>query len=66
MKRFVMTYLPFLVLGALLWPSLRGTGMFELPGDVMLVVDGTRIGMPFTTSLIVALSVCSVWRLLEP
>lgn len=66
MKRFVMIYLPLLVIGALVWPALKGTGAFELPGDVLLTVDSTRIGAPFTTSLIVALSLFGIWRILEP
>ena len=66
MKRFALIYLPLLVLGAILWPVLKGTGAFELPGDVLLTVDGTRVGAPFATSLILALSVFGIWRILEP
>ena len=66
MKRFMMIYAPLLALGALLWPALKGSGAFELPGDVLLVVEGTRIGAPFTSSLIIALCVTGIWHILEP
>ena len=66
MKRFLMIYLPLLALGAVLWPALKGTGAFELPGDVLLTLEGTPIGAPFTTSLVLALCVSGVWRILEP
>ena len=66
MRRFLTIYLALLVLGGLLWPSFRGTGLFELPGDMVLSIDGHRLAAPFATSLIIAATVTGVWRLLEP
>jgi len=66
MKRFLMVYLPLLLIGAMLWSTLRPIGLLDLPGDMLLDLQGARIGAPFATSLVIALTVNAVWRILEP
>lgn len=66
MKRFVIIYLALLAVGMLLWPALKGTGLMQMPGDVVLTIEGDQVGAPFATACVLALTVFGVWRILEP
>jgi hypothetical protein len=66
MQRLIVIYAALLAAGTMLWPSLRGTGLFDLPGDMVFQLDGGGVGVPFATSFLIASVVSGVWRLLEP
>lgn len=66
MQRLTVIYAVLLFLSTLLWPSLRSIGLFDLPGDMIFTIDGDRVGVPFSTSFLIAAVVSGVWRLLEP
>lgn len=66
MQRLIIVYIALLAVCTTVWPSLRATGLFDLPGDVIFQLDGGRVGVPFATSFLVAAVVSGVWRLLEP
>lgn len=66
MRRLIIIYAVLLAVCTMLWPSLRGTGLFDLPGDMVFQTQHGRTGVPFATSFLIAAVVSGVWRLLEP
>lgn len=66
MARFLMVYLPLLLIGTMLWRTLRAIGLFHLPGDMVLGLQGAHVGAPFATAFVIAVTLVSVWRILEP
>jgi hypothetical protein len=51
-----------LVLGVL-WPWLSKIGLGRLPGDVTWTIGGSRVYIPFTTSLILSIAATLVLRM---
>lgn len=66
MLRWLIVFGAVLVVGSLTFPLLRGLGMAWMPGDVTLELQGYRLFLPFTTSLLISSAVAGAWRLLEP
>lgn len=66
MLRWLVLFGAILVLGGLLFPYLRQLGLAQLPGDVIVELDGYRLFLPFTTSLLISSAIAGAWRLLEP
>ncbi|MGH6944898.1 MAG: DUF2905 family protein [Geminicoccaceae bacterium] len=66
MRRWLLVSGALLVIGVLLWPWLRQLGLGYLPGDVIVVAQGLRLGLPITTSLLIGGVISTVWWLLNP
>ncbi len=66
MLRWLFVFGAVLVVGSLTFPSLRQLGLAQMPGDIILELEGYRFFLPFTTSLLISSAIAGAWRLLEP
>ena len=66
MKRTAVVFLVILGIGTYLWPWLRELGLARLPGDVMTDIQGYRLHLPISTSLLITGAIAGAWRMLEP
>ena len=65
MIRWLMLFLPILLLCSLLWPTLQRLGRFGLPGDLEVVAFERAFDLPLATALLISLAVVGAWRLLD-
>ena len=66
MLRWLMVFGGILVLNGITFPFLHEVGLAQLPGDVVLDLEGYRFFLPVTTSLLISSAIAGAWRLLEP
>ena len=66
MKRTAVVFLVILGIATYLWPWLRELGLARLPGDVMTDIQGYRLHLPISTSLLITGAIAGAWRMLEP
>ena len=66
MKRMAVVFLVILGIATYLWPWLRELGLAGLPGDVMTDIQGYRLHLPISTSLLITGAIAGAWRMLEP
>jgi hypothetical protein len=65
-KRMAVVFLVILGIATYLWPWLRELGLARLPGDVMTDIQGYRLHLPISTSLLITGAIAGAWRMLEP
>jgi Protein of unknown function (DUF2905) len=65
-KRTAVVFLVILGIATYLWPWLRELGLARLPGDVMTDIQGYRLHLPISTSLLITGAIAGAWRMLEP
>jgi hypothetical protein len=61
-----VVFLVILGIATYLWPWLRELGLARLPGDVMTDIQGYRLHLPISTSLLITGAIAGAWRMLEP
>lgn len=54
MNRILVIIGTVLIIAGLLWPWLKKTGLFHLPGDIVVDRPGFKFFFPITTMLIVS------------
>jgi Protein of unknown function (DUF2905) len=54
MNRFLVVIGAVLIIAGLLWPWLKKTSLFHLPGDLVVDRPGFKFFFPITTMLIVS------------
>jgi hypothetical protein len=54
MNRLLITLGTVCILAGLLWPWLRRTSLFRLPGDIVIDRPGFKFFFPITTMLLVS------------
>jgi hypothetical protein len=60
MTRFLIVLGLLIVVIGLLWPYLSKLGLGHLPGDIVIVRDGTTIYIPIVTCLLLSLLLSAV------